>query len=391
MYKLKTAQRTNIYISVVLLLMMFMPLTGCDFIGDQAQKPEQGKDTKKDDGQKRDKSGFRSNVVLENLNIPWSIAFLDDKDAVMTERNGSLSLVSLNGKAQKREIEQIAINADGEGGLLGVAVHPNFNKNNFIYIYFTYGQGSNILNKVERYEFDRENVSLSNRRTIIDKIPGNQNHNGGRLKFGPDKKLYIATGDAQEPQLSQDRDSLAGKVLRLNDDGSIPKDNPFDDSPVYSLGHRNPQGMAWHPETNDMYATEHGQSANDEVNKIEAGKNYGWPDIIGSSDDSKFTNPVLTSGSETWAPSGADFYEGTGRYNNNLFFAALRGNHVHSVNFGTGAEIIDDKKLFEESYGRVRDVVFGPDDALYILTSNRDGRGNPVSNDDRLIKISLSD
>lgn len=383
---------TLIGVSGLLLISLLLgTLTGCNR-GDQREGPGNGRDEGQNKEQEQNQNGVKSEVILGNLDIPWSIAFLPDNDAIITERNGSLSLIKTTGNYEKREIERIEVNSEGEGGLLGLTVHPRFHQNRFVYIYFTYRQGATILNRVERYKFAKDSLDLTERTIIIENIPGSQNHNGGRIKFGPDDKLYITTGDAQEPDLAQNLDSTAGKILRLNDDGNIPEDNPFEDSAVFSYGHRNPQGLAWHPETNRLYATEHGPSANDELNEIEAGKNYGWPDIIGESKEERFVGPILSSRGDTWAPSGVDFYRGSSTgFTNNLFFAALRGEHLHRVSFGERDTVNNNEKMFDSTFGRLRDVVSGPDNSLYLLTNNRDGRGDPQQNDDRLIKITLND
>ena len=233
--------------------------------------------------------------------------------------------------------------------------------------------------------------------TIFDRIPGSGVHDGGRIKFGPDGKFYVTTGDARNPSFAQDPESLAGKILRLNPDGSIPTDNPFPDSPVYSYGHRNPQGIDWHPLNGKLYETEdgptgeNGRVANDEVNLIEPGKNYGWPEIVGSSNDARFVNPVFNTGdNETWAPSGCSFYTGNvfGQWKNSLFVATLRGSHLHRFLFDpeTG-HVRDSEYLLQASLGRLRDVVQGPDGLLYVLTSNRDGRGQLLPGDDKILRL----
>jgi glucose/arabinose dehydrogenase len=218
---------------------------------------------------------------------------------------------------------------------------------------------------------------LVNPEVIIDNIPGAGIHNGGRIKFGPDGMLYITTGDASNSGLAQDTGSLAGKILRLNPDGTIPLDNPFG-SPVYSFGHRNPQGLAW-DDRGRLWATEHGSRATDELNLINPGENYGWPIIRGDETAPQMQEPVLHSGSDTWAPSGLAFKGGM------LFFCGLRGQSLFSVS-------IDDAQTsliahLEKQYGRLRGIVVGPDGFFYITTSNRDGRGLPLADDDQVLKI----
>jgi glucose/arabinose dehydrogenase len=222
------------------------------------------------------------------------------------------------------------------------------------------------------------NDALSARRTIIDGIPGTRFHNGGRIGFGPDGMLYITTGDAQIPDLAQDHSSLAGKILRLHDDGSIPADNPFADSPVYSYGLRNPQGLAW-DEDGQLWATDHGPRGQDEINLIQAGKNYGWPVIQGDQQAPGMERPVLHSGSDTWAPSGAAVL------GESLYFAGLRGRSLYRFNRDAQKPVLTSH--LEGTFGRLRTVVAGPDGLLYLLTSNRDGRTIATAKDDLLVVV----
>ena len=202
--------------------------------------------------------------------------------------------------------------------------------------------------------------------------------------------MYITTGDAGIVANAQDLNSLGGKILRINSDGSIPNDNPFPNSPVYSLGHRNPQGLDWDPITRKLVASEHGQSAHDEVNVIESGKNYGWPEVIGDETDPKYQSPLLHTGTETWAPSGAVFYNSKNipEWENKYFIATLRGNHLRMLDLELGEnQVLSSKALFVGEFGRLRDASIGPDGNLYLLTSNRDGRGSPAPNDDRILRV----
>ena len=333
---------------------------------------------------------YKFEVVADNLTIPWSIDWLPDGTAIFTERNGNLRMI------QDEQLVQeplLSLSVGGvEGGMLGVAVDPDYEQNNFIYLYYTYNEFLTTTNKVVRYHLDDKTVTED--KVLIDGIPGGPFHDGGRIQFGPDGKLYIATGDAGDPNLSQDLGSVAGKILRINSDGTIPEDNPWQDSSVYSIGHRNPQGIDW-DESGNLVATEHGPSgwrgsAHDEINVIIPGKNYGWPDVIGDETKEGLTNPILHTGDDTWAPSGAEFYDGdkipqwTGKY----FVATLRGSHLHIIDFDLeNNKVISHEKLFQDQFGRLRDVQTGPDGYLYILTSNQDGRGFPNPNDDKIIRI----
>ncbi|MBI2859378.1 MAG: PQQ-dependent sugar dehydrogenase [Chloroflexi bacterium] len=318
--------------------------------------------------------------VARNLEIPWALDFLPDRSMVFTERPGRVRLVDASGGLVPQPLLVVPdVARIGEGGLLGIAVHPDFNRNQFIYIYYSYPEGNGNSNKVVRYR--KAGNSLSGPVTIISGIPGASNHDGGRIKFGPDGYLYIAAGDGSVPALAQDKSSLAGKILRIKGDGSIPPDNPFTGSPIYSYGHRNPQGLAW-DDQGRLWATEHGSSATDELNLVQSGKNYGWPVIRGEQSASGMESPVLQSGTDTWAPSGTAFRNGS------IFFGALRGQSLFQVQINNQPPSL--QRHLNRSFGRIRDVVVGPDGLLYITTSNRDGRGVPSPNDDQIIRINPS-
>ena len=335
-----------------------------------------------DDQEVKNENSEKKNIeiVAENLNIPWEIAFLPDGDMLVTERSGTLLRIGNDRKSYPIE----GVRHRGEGGLLGLALHPKFSDNHWIYLYLTVEENNVLKNRVERYSFGSD--FLSERIIILENIPGATNHDGGRISFGPDGFLYIATGDASQGNLAQDTKSLAGKILRVRDDGTIPADNPFGNA-VYSNGHRNSQGLTWDDKGN-LWATEHGRSGAssglDELNLIESGKNYGWPAIEGDERKNNMETPVINSGpDETWAPAGAAFLSGS------IFFGGLRGEALYE------AKITSEKKVslkihFHEEFGRIRAVVLGPDGFLYISTSNTDGRGSPKSNDDKIIKINPS-
>lgn len=324
-------------------------------------------------------------VIATNLEVPWAIAFLPDGEMLVTERVGRIRIIKNNKLdptpfATIDEVKQI-----GEGGLLGIAVHPSFQTNHYIYLYYTYSSnGENTLNRVVRYTLT--NNALKNKTVIVDAIPGSVFHNGGRIKFGPDKLLYITTGDAQEPSQAQDKNTLGGKILQVTDDSKKAAGNPFG-SLVYSYGHRNPQGLAWDTQGN-LWETEHGRSGVlsglDEINLIEPGKNYGWPIIQGDEKRTGMETPKTNSGpSTTWAPSGVTFYNGS------LFFAGLRGKTLYEAKLN-GVNITNVTSHFSDEYGRLREVVLGPDNMLYVTTSNRDGRGVSSSYDDKVIRIDPS-
>lgn len=320
-------------------------------------------------------------VIAENLDVPWAIAFLPEGNLLVTERSGKVLLVDKNGEQSPKLIAEIPeVKEIGEGGLLGITLHPDFLENNYVYLYYTYSElGMNTLNRVVRMVY--RNDKLADQEIIIDNIPGASNHNGGRIKFGPDKMLYIGTGDAENPSQAQNKNSLAGKILRVADDGKI-VGNPFGNF-VYSFGHRNVQGLAFNAE-GELWATEHGRSGVlsglDEVNLIKPSKNYGWPVIQGDAKKEGMETSVKNSGNTTWAPSGAAFV------GNSFFFSGLRGEALYEVVIRND-QIVDFKEHLKNQYGRLREVILGPDNLLYITTSNRDGRGKPVSSDDRIIRI----
>ena len=334
-------------------------------------------------------------VVAGGLETPWAIAFAPDGRIFLTERPGRIRIIR-DGKLQKEPWMILDAYEVGEAGLLGLALDPEFSRNRFVYVAYTYYQKERMKNRLVRLREDPATGKGQRDRTLVDDVAANSNHNGGRVKFGPDGKLYWTTGDAQNARLSQDVSSLNGKILRLNPNGTIPSDNPSGKSLVYSYGHRNPQGLAWQPGTGRLYATEHGPSGfqgccMDEVNLIEAGKNYGWPVIRGDQTQEGMVAPVLHSGeSETWAPGGATFVT-HGPWVGSLLFTGLRGQSLYRLVLDPKEprKVVSFERLFVRQFGRLRDVAEGPDGAIYLLTSNRDGRGRPGPDDDRVLRISF--
>ncbi len=314
-------------------------------------------------------------VVAENLEVPWAIDIADDGRIFFTERAGRIRIID-NGVL----LEPIHLNVQqhNEAGLMGLALHPDFASNHKLYVYHTYSNGTAVFNKVVM--FVEQDSKLVDSVTILDGIPAADRNDGGRIKFGPDGKLYVATGDVKQPELAQNAGSLAGKILRVNDDGSIPDDNPFPGSPVYSLGHRNVQGLAWHPDTGEMYASEHGETGNDEINLIKPGENYGWP--VEECDGTLFERPVRCF-SPAIAPGGIAIPETDELgYRGDILIASLRGTHVRQLDLQTG-----ESNNILTGFGRIRDVAEGPDGSLYVLTSNRDGRAIPGAGDDKILRI----
>jgi glucose/arabinose dehydrogenase len=325
---------------------------------------------------------------VRGLEIPWAVAFAPDGRAFVTERPGRVRVVR-GGRLEPQPAAVLPVAHVGEGGLLGIALHPRFPDPPYVYVYYTY-TSDGLRNRVERLR--EQGGRLVRDRVILDDIPGAFVHDGGRIRFGPDGMLYVGTGDARQPSLAQDRRSLAGKILRLTPDGGVPDDNPFPGSPVYSLGHRNVQGLAWHPQTRRLYATEHGPSgergfAHDEVNLIRPGGNYGWPEVLcGQDGRPEFVDALACSGNDTWAPSGADFVT-RGPWRGRLLVANLRGAHLRAFLLSPDGGRVERQEVVLSGFGRLRDVVEGPDGALYVLTSNRDGRGQPAPSDDRILRL----
>lgn len=319
-------------------------------------------------------------VIVENLTIPWDVAFLPNGEMLITEREGKL--IHHNPKTgENRTIPISTVLHAGEGGLLGIEIHPEFESNSLLYLYLTSSLGGDSINSVVSYKYT--DGSIGDRAVIIDNIPGALFHNGGRIAFGPDGMLYIATGDARTPTSAQDINSLAGKILRIRDDGSIPDDNPFGNA-VYSYGHRNPQGLTW-DDSGKLWSTEHGRSGVlsglDELNLIVKGANYGWPDSAGDTVITGTIAPVLHSGPDvTWAPASALYWD------NSLFFGGLKGESLYEATIENG-KVINLKTHFNKEFGRIRTIHLGLDGMFYITTSNRDGRGDIRKGDDKIIRI----
>ena len=320
-------------------------------------------------------------ILATNLEKPWSIDFADER-IFISEKGGTIRVID-SGQLLDDPLVTLRTADVFDGGLLGITLHPNFSQNHILYAYYTYEEEGELWNKVIQIEESSNKIVAA--KTILDKIPGSSFSNGGIIKFGPDSKLYIGTGSVSDfSHESQNLQSLEGKILRLNDDGTIPDDNPFDDSPVYSYGHRNPKGMTWDSSEN-FYMTELGPTKNDEINLIIAGKNYGWPDVECYSTDEKFVNPVKCF-DPSLEPGGIIFYSGDKLdLENYMILASQKASNLYKVEVDENDVNLDGSIL--SGVGRIRDVAEGPDGYLYVITSNTDGKAFPSDDDDKLLRI----
>lgn len=318
----------------------------------------------------------RHEILAENLTIPWEILFLPDGELLITERPGRLVLLNAGVTLDVPGIQHV-----GEGGLLGASLHPDFARNNYLYLYQTTEAGTGLTNRIVRYVL--ENNILTFDRVILDNLPGARYHDGGRLVFGPDGYLYATIGDALRPNEAQNPDSLEGTIIRFTAEGEPAPGNPFG-SYVYSYGHRNAQGLTW-DNVGNLWSSEHGRSVGgsgfDEINLIRSGANYGWPDSQGDEVADGTVAPVRHSTADvTWAPGDIEYFDGR------LYLPGLRGETLYVAQLTNGS-ITGWLEVFVGDFGRLRTVALGPDGLLYLLTSNQDGRGNPNSGDDKLIRI----
>ncbi len=342
------------------------------------------------------KSGatLRFETFVSGLEVPWSMAFTSPQRLLVTERPGRVRVVE-RGSLVSKPLHVVAdVEAKGESGLMGLALAPDYATSRLLYLAYAYDAPRGSAVRIARFRDDGD--ALSQRTVIVEGIPAARNHAGCRLRFGPDGKLYVTTGDATDREIAQDLKSLGGKTLRLNPDGSVPADNPFPGSPVFSYGHRNSQGLDWDPRSGLQIQTEHGPSGfdgpggGDEVNIVEAGKNYGWPLVHHRASREGMISPVL-EWTPAVAPSGASFSRGDllPSFRGDFFFATLIGERLIRVRFDPAnpRQVAETEELLQGIYGRLRDVVSGPDGALYVATSNRDGRGSPRSGDDRILRI----
>ncbi|MFD1040494.1 PQQ-dependent sugar dehydrogenase [Virgibacillus byunsanensis] len=316
-------------------------------------------------------------INANNLFIPWTINkngstfYMSQRDGMVIEIDGDFGLVEVQDVDVSEEILH-----EGEGGFLGFTLAPHFETTNKAFAYHTYQKDGKTLNRIVSLTLN--DSTWQEEDVLLENIPGGEINNGGRLQVGPDGMLYATTGDTSQPDLAQELDSLAGKILRMDQNGDVAEDNPFENSYVFSYGHRNPQGFAWDDEGN-LYSSEHGESGHDELNLIEAGQNYGWPVIQGDEEADNMKNPIHHSGEETWAPSGMAYSDGE------LYVASLAGSKIFT--YDIESEIVGE---FFGNVGRLRDVLI-EGDALFTITNNHDNRGDPNEEDDRLIHVPLSE
>jgi aldose sugar dehydrogenase len=338
-------------------------------------------------------------IVAGGFDTIWELAWGPDNNIWITERPGTISRVNPTTGA-KTQVGQISVSEINEGGLLGMAFHPNFAQQPYVYLMYTYSSGGQ-RNRLVRMRYN--GTTLGSPETLLDNIPGAGNHNGSRIAVGSDQLLYVSTGDASTDRLAQDRSSLAGKILRLTLDGAPAPGNPFGTA-IYSFGHRNPQGMVFNRANGFLYITEHGPDDNDEVNRIEAGRNYGWPNVRGKCDNDRSSSEIafcqannvvesLAQWTPTIAPAGMDLYtsDRISAWRGSLLFTTLKGRALYRLTLSPdGTRVVAEERLFFDSFGRLRDVLAAPDGAVYLGTSNRDGRGSPSSQDDRIIRVRSS-
>ncbi|WP_031106621.1 PQQ-dependent sugar dehydrogenase [Streptomyces sp. NRRL S-146] len=322
-------------------------------------------------------------TVAEGLDSPWGLAPLPDGGLLVSSRDDA-TIVRVDEKTGKKtELGEVpGVSAAGEGGLLGIALSPDYASDHMVYAYFT----SASDNRIVRMIYDEQKPAgeqLGAPDTVYKGIPKGFIHNGGRIQFGPDKMLYVGTGESGDTGLSQDKDSVGGKILRLTPEGEPAPGNPFPDSPVYSYGHRNVQGLAWDGKQR-LFASEFGQDTWDELNAIKPGDNYGWPEAEGRSGDKQFHNPIDQWTTAEASPSGIAYAEGS------IWMAGLRGKRLWRIPLNGTEASAEPQAFLEGEYGRLRTVVSAGGDRLWLVTSNTDGRGSPKDGDDRILELRVT-
>ncbi|NCJ07023.1 PQQ-dependent sugar dehydrogenase [Synechococcales cyanobacterium C] len=337
---------------------------------------------------------IRTEVVASGLEVPWGLLFLSADRLLVTERSGQIRLVE-NGELQPEPVATIPAVDRGEGGLLDIEAHPDFDSNRQFYLYFTTNAGGATTNRVERWQLSEDGRSARRDRTIVDNIPVAQFHNGGRLRFGPDGMLYIGTGDARDPDLSQDPESLAGKILRVTPEGDVPTDNPIAGNPTYILGIRNTQGFDWF-NADILWVSDHGPSGelgrrgHDKISVAQAGDNLGWPTLHGCETQAGLVEPSITW-REAVPPGGAAIYTGEAipEWQGDLIVGALGSRHLQRVQFDPDNpyRVAAHEVYLQDQLGRIREVKMGPDGELYVTTSNCDGRGSCPTGGDQVLRI----
>lgn len=387
--------RKKIYAIIILVLLVLLGVGGyAYFRGYTASWPDRSVQTPApSSATPAAPVAYEITAIASGLYVPWSIIFTSENRFLVSERNGHLRVVE-NGKLLPASLADFAVPTGGEEGLMGLALDPDYAATKRIYACLAHGVKGDMHDKV--ISFVDAGDSIQEEKTLIDDIPAATNHAGCRLLFLPDKTLLITTGEATNRQIAQDKNSLGGKILRINRDGSIPADNPFQNSPIWTFGHRNPQGLAYDAVNGILWETEHGPSGfdgpggGDEVNVIEKGLNYGWPLIHHKQKKDGLVSPLLEF-TPAVAPSGMLYYTGTllPQFTGSLFFAALKGEGLFhlTIDQANPKRITAFEKLKDINVGRLREVVQAPDGSIYFTTSNRDGRGKARNSDDTIYRI----
>lgn len=372
-------------------IVLLLSAAGCHTEGQRAP----GCELVESDFGKLGTTPIRVELVAKGLNVPWGLAFLPDGDMLVTERPGVVRIVTKDGELLP-PVASPEVSKSGEAGLLGLVLHPDFAKNRMFYVYLTGESDGHDENRVERYILaeDRSRATLD--KVIFSGIPSAQYHDGGRLRFGPDGMLYIGTGDSREPSLSQDSNSRAGKILRVTPDGAVPPDNPIPANPMFIKGIRNTQGFDWLDATT-LIVSDHGpsgeykgRSGHDEVSVAHAGDNLGWPTIYACEAGDGLVSPAITWKTAN-PPGGAAIYRGDSipAWKGAVLVGGLKSKHLHLLRFSADWKLESHEMYLsgDDGFGRLRDVIMGPDGHLYVTTSNCDGRGDCGDDKDRILRI----